>query len=101
MANASEPQTDRELLLNLNNKVNSIQMVFDGKIDRLTDSINRLNDTFVELEEKRVGHLERRMDAFDEWRSELKGGWKIIAIVFTGTAALVAFIVKYWDKIFK
>jgi hypothetical protein len=97
MANASEPQTDRELLLSLNNQVNSIKEVFDGKIDMLAESIDRLNKTYLTLEEKRVYAIEQRMDSFDKWKNQITGGWKFAWLIWgVAGAAIIGIVIAFF-----
>lgn len=95
---AADPQTDRELLLNLHSKVHSIQLVFDGKIDRLTESIDRLNDTYRELEEKKVVVLEERVEEILTWKNQISGGWKFAVAIWMVLTVTVEIVLKIFFK---
>jgi archaellum component FlaC len=88
MSNAAEPQSDRELLLSLNHKVESIQIIWDGKIDELTKSINRLTDAYTKEVKQEISDLRDRIEKTEKWQTEANGGWKTFTIV----SSIVAFI---------
>lgn len=91
MSNAAEPQTDRELLLGLHNKVNSMQSDFTGQVGRLADAVDKLGNTFSNFEEKRVRKLEERLDAYDSIRDKVSGAWVLIGVIWVLlTGGLVA-----------
>lgn len=69
---ASIPQNDRELLLKLN-----------GEIQRLATSINTFSQTLQEIEEKRIGALETRVDKIENIWAQVSGGWKMALVVWT------------------
>lgn len=91
---AADPQTDRELLLNLHSKVHSIQLVFDGKIDRLTESIDRLNDTYRELEEKKVANIASEVEIIKVWKNQISGGWKFAVFIWMVLTVVVEIVLK-------
>ena len=84
---AAEPQTDRELLLQLNQQLKG-----------LADSIHEFSKTLKYLEDKKIAGLEARIDGIDKWRDQISGGWKLavaIWVVLTGGAiAIVKAFVK-------
>lgn len=78
---AAEPQTDRELLLQLNQQLKG-----------LTESITEFSKTLKYLEDKKIAGLEARIDSFDKWRDQISGGWKLavgIWVVLTGGAIAI------------
>ena len=83
---AADPQTDRELLLQLNQQLKG-----------LTESINEFSKTLKYLEDKKIAGLEARIDGFDKWRDQISGGWKLavgIWVVLTGGA--IALVKAFW-----
>lgn len=87
MANATEPQNDRELLLKLN-----------GEIEKLAVSITNFSMTLKDIEEKKIALLENRMDDFDTWRNEIRGGWKLaLAIWAIITAGIIGAVKAFWQ----
>lgn len=83
---AADPQTDRELLLQLNQNVKG-----------LTESINEFSRTLKYLEDKKIAGLEARIDGIDKWRDQISGGWKLavgIWVVLTGGA--IALVKAFW-----
>lgn len=80
------PQTDRELLLQLNQEIKG-----------LAASISDFSKTLKYLEDKKIAGLEERLDSIDKWRDQISGGWKLavgIWVVLTGgaIAAIKAFM---------
>ena len=98
MTNAGDPQTDRELLLEVRNRVEMVTVTFEDKIEKLTDVIERAVMAIQNIEEKRIVRLEQRMDANDLWRQELKGSWKAIAAMMAAAATVGGLVVKYLFK---
>ena len=83
---ATQPQTDRELLLKLN-----------GEIENLSKSIINFSNTLRDIEEKKIAILERRLDEFEKWRSQISGGWKVLVIIWIivtaiGFGAIIKFV---------
>lgn len=81
---ASEPQTDRELLLTLNTK-----------IEGLSDAIDRFSVTLKDIEEKKMGKLENRIDELENWQQQVNGGWKsfgILTAILSALALILSFL---------
>lgn len=86
--NAADPQSDRELLLQLN-----------GQIERLAETIRRLDKTLQEIEDKKLVGLENKIIDIKEWQKEISGFWKGIAAVSVIAAVLgLAALVKSFLK---
>lgn len=83
MANASEPQTDRELLLKLN-----------GEIENLARAIDSLGDKLVEIEEKRIGGLEERVLIVEKWKEQISGGWKLAIAIWAVLTIIGGYLLK-------
>ena len=69
---ANEPQTDREFLIKL-----------DGQLENLAQSIDRFSKTLQELEEKKLAALDARLESLENWRFQVIGGWKLMAVIWT------------------
>jgi hypothetical protein len=98
MGNAAEPQTDRELLLEVRNRVEMVTVTFEDKIDKLADAINRAVANMQTIEEKRIVKLEERADRWDERWQELSGAKKIVIAMWVVAAAIGGLIAKFLFK---
>ncbi len=88
MAGAKDPQTDRELLMRL-----------DERLDNLSQSIDRFSGVLKDFEEKKITSLEVRVEAIEDWRLKIAGGWWIMVVIWTvfsagGIIALIKFFFK-------
>lgn len=81
---AAEPKTDRELLLQLN-----------GDIKNLTHSVEKLTEVLTVIEEKKIGSIDRRLEAIEKWKTELGGAWKLAIIIYTVTTGAIVGLVKW------
>lgn len=68
---ATKPQNDRELLLQLNDNVQN-----------LTLSINNLGTAITDLEEKKIKVIEGRLDTLEKIWQQVSGGWKIVLVLW-------------------
>lgn len=90
-----EPQTDRELLIQVNSDVQSMKSSFAESIDRLRETIDRLALGFQRMEEQKINVIQRDVDELKSWRQEMKGVWKLTTIIWVvGTAIVVWFLKK-------
>lgn len=85
MANASEPQTDRELLLKLN-----------GEIEKLGIAIERFGDKLTEIEERKIGRIEEKLESLVKWQQQMAGAWRLFMIVWPIVTAIIASLIKYF-----
>lgn len=76
---AIDPETDREILITL-----------DSKVDKLCESIERLAISLEKLETKKVNDLDDRMTKIEKWRNEWGGAYIILAIAALVTSLVVA-----------
>lgn len=67
--NAADPQNDRELLLQL-----------AGEVKRLSQSIDKLDRTLEEIENKKMTALEKKITDLDRWKNQEVGKWKALTI---------------------
>lgn len=68
--NAADPQNDRELLLQL-----------AGEVKRLSQSIDKLDKTLEEIENKKIAGLEKKLENLDKWKNQEVGKWKALTII--------------------
>jgi len=76
-----EPQNEREFMLLMN-----------ANIERLTESVDRLSATIVNVEEKRVEPLEEEIEELKRWRSEFIGAAKMWGFIIGGLTFLLGAI---------
>lgn len=65
-----EPQTDREILI-----------IVNAKVDQLCESIERFAANLEKLETTKVLKLEERVTKIEKWQSEWGGAYKVLAII--------------------
>lgn len=77
MEDAATPKTDRELLLKLN-----------LEIENLSKSIDNLGNKLVDIEEKRIGGLEKRFVVIENWKQQITGAWRLVLVIWSIVTAL-------------
>lgn len=77
MESAAEPKNDRELLLKLN-----------GNVEMLAKSIDNFSVTLKDLEEKKIGSLEARLEAIENKWTQITGGWKLVLAIWAVLTAV-------------
>ncbi len=82
MANASDPQTDREWLIKLGSDINRLSQAIEGFAQKL--------EVF---EETKLKDFETRLKAIEKWQSEWGGVWKFIVII-GAVLGILAIVVK-------
>lgn len=87
MTKASDPKTDRELLLKLN-----------GEIENLARAIYQFGQTLKDLEEKRIVDLEKRLIKIENKIEQIKGGWKLLVVLWTVLGAAAGWAIKYFTR---
>ena len=88
MENAATPQNDRELLLKLN-----------GNVEILAKSIDNFSITLKDLEERKIGSLESRIEAMENKWVQVTGGWKLVLAIWALITAIgLVAIVKWISK---
>jgi len=83
---AADPQTDRELLLQLN-----------GDLRGLREGVERLNEILIDMRDKDIKILQDKVSAFEKWKSEISGGWKLAIVIWTViTGGIVAAVKAFF-----
>lgn len=77
MDDASIPRTDRELLLKLNTEIGNLSRAIDG-----------LGNKLVDIEEKRIGGLDKRVLALENWKQQITGAWRLVLVIWSVVTAL-------------
>lgn len=83
MANATEPQSDREWLIRLSEQV-----------ARLSNAIEDFSDTLKDFEEKKIIELEKRVKDLEKWQNEWGGVYKFLLIGLT-ILTIFSIIIRY------
>ena len=94
MGNPIEPQTDRELLLQLNGDVRAMKDSFSGSIERLNNTIEKFSESLKVMEEHKLVAIQKEVDELKAWRQELKGGYKLMMIMGGVAAFLLGLLAK-------
>lgn len=84
---AAAPKTDRELLLKLN-----------GEIQNLAKAIHEFGVTLKDLEEKRISDLEKRLIKIENKIEQIKGGWKLLVVLWVVLGAAAGWAIKYFTR---
>lgn len=88
MADAAQPQSDRELLLKLN-----------GNVEVLAKAIEHFSETLKYLDEKKLSAFDDRLVLVENWKLQIAAGWKLMVVLWT-IASGVGIIagIKYFFK---
>lgn len=69
--NAALPQTDREWLIQLNENVKD-----------LTTSIGEFGQIIKDLEEKKIGAMDKRISKIESTWQQISGAWKLVMVLW-------------------
>lgn len=69
---ASQPQTDREFLIQLS-----------SHMDKLSASIDNLSTVVTNVETNRIIPIELRVLTLEKWKAEINGVWKTVLAIST------------------
>jgi uncharacterized protein YhaN len=83
MGNAGEPQTDRELLIQLKEQVS-----------RLSDAIEKFAEKLESFEEKKLAGLEERITKIENWMNKWLGVWQFVLLASV-ILSIISFISKF------
>ena len=85
---ATQPQTDRELLLKLN-----------GNVEVLAKAIDHFSETLKYLDEKKLTAVDNRVSLLEDWRLQISGGVKVMIALWTIAAGMGIFAgIKYFFR---
>lgn len=93
-----QPQTDREILLQLNADVKSLKGTFAEAVDRLSETIDRFGKNLKIMEDEKIAVLSKEVDELKAWRSEIKGGYKLAMLFWAIVTAGMIAAAKYFFK---
>lgn len=74
-------KTDRELLLLVNQQVQTMEQRFSESINRLSDSIVKLGESMEKMEESKIGTIDKRLASIERWQIQIMGGYRVLVIV--------------------
>lgn len=95
-----KPETDRELLLQLNSDVRNMKNEFSNSMDRLIETVGRFERALVHLEDGKINSVIKKQEGFDDWKQQISGGWKVVVIIWIIITTIgVGAIVKLFDKL--
>lgn len=92
------PQTEREILLQLNADVKTLKGTFKEAVDRLSDTIDRFGQNLKIMEDEKIAVLTKEVQELKDWRSELRGGYKLAMLFWVFITAAMIAAAKYFLK---
>lgn len=75
--------TDRELIIKL-----------ESRIERLSESIDRLGDGLKNMEEKKLSIIEHDIAELKNWKAQINGGWKLAIGVWVVVTVLCGILIR-------
>lgn len=93
-----EPKTDREILLLVSQKVDTIEEKFTDAIERVSESLEKLADSFEKMETTKLQNIDERLQKIEQWRLEIKGGYRVAVAIASVVGAGVGYLINYLMK---
>jgi hypothetical protein len=93
-----QPQTDREILLQLNSDVKALKGTFKEVVDRLSETIERFGQNLKVMEDEKISVLTKEVEELKAWRSEIRGGYKLAMLFWAVLTAGMIAAAKYFLK---
>lgn len=93
-----EPKTDREILLLVNHQVASMEEKFTDAIGRVSDSLEKLAESFEKMETTKLQKIDERLQKIEQWRLEIKGGYRAAVAIASVVGAGVGYLINYFMK---
>lgn len=93
-----EPKTDREILLLVSQKVDTIEEKFTDAIGRVSDSLEKLAESFEKMETTKLQKIDERLQKIEQWRLEIKGGYRVAVAIASVVGAGVGYLINYLMK---
>lgn len=79
--------TDREFMIKL-----------EGKLDRLSEAIERLGDGLSTLETQKIAAIQEDIADLKNWKAQISGGWKLAVVLWIVFTFLGGLAVKNFLK---
>lgn len=96
-----EPKTDREILLLVSQKVDTMEDKFAAGIDRVSDAVEKLATSLDKMETTKIEGMEKRLRAMEIWRLEIKAGYKTLVAIGCALGAVIGYFLDYLIKHFQ
>lgn len=78
---AIEPQTDRELLLQVNSDVKHIKESFTQAIDHLSETVEKFGNAMENMKREEIAFVQKEITNLKEWQMEIKGAYRLMMII--------------------
>jgi hypothetical protein len=86
-------ETDREIIIQMDGKINNLSENLEDFKVTFKDSIEDLVTALKDLETRRISEIEIRVANLEKWKSEFSGGYKLVA----GIILLMGAIATYFQ----
>ena len=93
-----EPKTDREILLLVSQKVDTMEDKFAAGIDRVSDAVEKLATSLDKMETTKLQKIDERLQKIEQWRLEIKGGYRVAVAIASVVGAGVGYLINYFMK---
>ena len=93
-----QPKTEREILLLVSQKVDTIEEKFTDAIERVSESLEKLADSFEKMETTKLQNIDERLQKIEQWRLEIKGGYRVAIAIASVIGAGVGYLINYLMK---
>jgi len=97
MQDAAVPQTDRELLLSLDQKVENFIDKSEDRQERTVKALEQLVVRFEKFEETKFSTLDNRVTKLEGWKNKWSGAYMLV-IVLVGLITIVVGIKEFLGK---
>ena len=87
------PETDRELLIQLNSQVANLEIKVSESFDRLSLAIDNFSNSLKTLEHERLTKMQREIDELKGWRQEMKGAFKLFMLLWVIITGVIVYLV--------
>lgn len=79
-----EPQTEREILMQLS-----------GEVKYLTSTIKEFGESLKELEANKIVAIENQVRELTMWKAQFAAGWKVLVVITTIIGGAIGYLLKY------
>lgn len=93
-----QPQTDREILLLINERQENSEKATAEALDRLSKSIEKVIAAMEKMERERLNILEDRLSKVEKWQSKAEGAGWLIKILYPVVGGVVGFFASKYFK---
>lgn len=79
-------------------KVDTIEEKFTDAIGRVSDSLEKLAESFEKMETTKLQKIDERLQKIEQWRLEIKGGYRAAVAIASVVGAGVGYLINYFMK---